>query len=343
MPPIQIKFSPELSKKLQSAINNKTKPIGSLGRIEQLALQVGLIQNTEHPRVDKASAFVFGADHGVCDEGVNPFPQVVTEQMLANFASGGAAMSVFCATNNIKMNVINMGIINESARWDNVLHAAVANGTKNFRLQPAMTTSQCQQAIKTGAELAQKAINEGDNLLMIGEMGIGNTTSASALLASLLNIDPIDTVGPGTGANKTQQALKVSVIKDAITRIGDIKAPLHALTELGGFEIAAITGFLTEAAKLNTPVIVDGFISTVAALVAEKANPGLSQCWIFAHNSAEPAHKKMLATLSATPLLDLQLRLGEGTGAALAYPLIKCAVDMLNNMATFDSAGISES
>jgi nicotinate-nucleotide--dimethylbenzimidazole phosphoribosyltransferase len=336
-------FSSELEQKIQFSINDKTKPLGSLGKIEKLALQLGLIQNTEHPKVDKAGAFVFGADHGVCAEGVNPFPQVVTEQMLANFAAGGAAMSVFCTTNGIDMSVVNMGLINAEARWPNVQHAAIDCGTKNFMVEPAMTTQQCQQAMQVGAQMAKKAIAEGYNLLMIGEMGIGNTTSASALLASILALDPVETVGPGTGANEAQQAIKIKVVKQALARAGKLDSAIAALTEFGGFEIAAMTGFLIQAAELRTPVIVDGFISTVAALVAEKENPGLSQCWVFAHQSAEPAHKKMLAALSAEPLLDLQLRLGEGTGAALAYPLLKCAVDMLENMATFSSAGVSES
>ncbi|MFQ3231401.1 nicotinate-nucleotide--dimethylbenzimidazole phosphoribosyltransferase [Reinekea sp.] len=339
----QIKFSSELTTKLQFAIDDKTKPIGALGQVEHLALQIGLIQNTEHPNVDKAAAFVFGGDHGVCAEGVNPFPQVVTEQMLANFAAGGAAMSVFCQANGIAMNVINMGIVNGDVRWPNVQHAAIACGTENFKVKPAMSKQQCQQAMQVGEQLAQKAVNEGYNLLMIGEMGIGNTTSASALLSSLLDIEPSKTVGPGTGANEAQQALKVDVIKVALARAGKLELSVDALAEFGGFEIAAMVGFLIAAAKLRTPVIVDGFISTIAALVAEKDNPGLSQCWVFAHRSAEPAHTEMLTALSAKPLLDLQLRLGEGTGAALAYPILKCAVAMLNNMATFSSAGISES
>lgn len=339
----QIDFSDELTTKLQIAIDDKTKPIGALGQVEQLALQLGLIQNTEHPNVDNPAAFVFGGDHGVCVEGVNPFPQVVTEQMLANFAAGGAAMSVFCAVNGIAMNVINMGIVNAQARWPNVQHEAIACGTENFRLKPAMTQQQCQRALGVGERLANQAVQEGYNLLMIGEMGIGNTTSASALLSSLLSLDPTETVGPGTGASKAQQVLKIEVIQAALTRVGVLESPLDALVEFGGFEIAAMVGFLIEAAKLRTPVVVDGFISTVAALVAEKEKPGISRFWIFAHRSAEPAHEKMLTALSAKPILDLQLRLGEGTGAALVYPILKCAVAMLENMATFSSAGISDS
>jgi nicotinate-nucleotide--dimethylbenzimidazole phosphoribosyltransferase len=335
-------FSDDLTERLQFLIDDKTKPVGALGQIERLALQMGLIQNTEHPNVDKPAAFVFGADHGVCSEGVNPFPQVVTEQMLANFADGGAAMSVFCLTNGIAMNVINMGIVNTDAHWDNVAHFAIAGGTENFRIKPAMTEAQCQHAMQVGASLATTAVNDGYNLLIIGEMGIGNTTSASAILASLLGLDPVDTVGPGTGANSAQQALKAQVIMDAITRVGKLDNAIDRLVEFGGFEIAAMTGFLIQAAKLRTPVMVDGFISSIAALVAEKQTPGLSKSWIFAHRSAEPAHAKILAELSAEPILDLQLRLGEGTGAALAYPLVKCAVAMLKNMATFSSAGISE-
>ncbi|MBU2862826.1 nicotinate-nucleotide--dimethylbenzimidazole phosphoribosyltransferase [Reinekea forsetii] len=336
-------FSLELAEKLSFAIDDKTKPVGSLGQIESLAIQIGLIQNTLAPSVDNPAAFVFGADHGVCAEGVNPFPQEVTEQMLANFAHGGAAMSVFCRVNGIKMNVVNMGIANPDARWTNVLHHAISNGTANFREQPAMTHAQSAEAIQIGASLASQAVELGHNLLIVGEMGIGNTTSVSAILSSILGLDPKDCVGPGTGATEQQQTLKIKVIKDAIARVASPLTPMQALAEFGGFEIAAMVGFLQEAATLKTPVIVDGFISTVAALIAEKHNPGLSQHWIFAHQSAEPAHDAMLQALSARPLLNLQLRLGEGTGAALAYPLVKCAVAMLNDMATFSSAGISAS
>jgi nicotinate-nucleotide--dimethylbenzimidazole phosphoribosyltransferase len=329
-----------LQQQLQDIIDNKTKPPGSLGALETLAIQIGLIQNTTTPAVDRPAAFIFGADHGVCAEGVNPFPQVVTEQMLANFAAGGAAMSVFCRTNDIPLTIVNMGIVDEDARWPGVLHCPVAAGTQNLRHQAAMTAEQCQQAIQCGQQLAEQAVRDGHNILLIGEMGIGNTTSASALLSALTGLPPSQTVGPGTGANAEQQALKVRVIEEALTRLSDASAQ-EILAEVGGFEIAAMTGVLLAAKSLNTPVLVDGFIASVAALCAERIAPGSKANWVFAHQSAEPAHRHMLEALSATPLLNLGLRLGEGSGAALAYPLVKNAVAMLNDMASFADAGIS--
>jgi len=332
----------ELAQQLQNQVDDKTKPPGSLGQLESLAVQIGLIQQTNTPNVSQPKAFVFGADHGVCDEGVNPFPQVVTEQMLANFAHGGAAMSVFCKTNGIPLEIINMGIVNDQARWPNVRHCAVAPGTQNFRKSAAMSPEQRDAAMTTGATLAAEAVEAGHNLIIIGEMGIGNSSSASAILSALTNTPAESTVGPGTGANPEQQAHKARVINEALKRCSN-KPALDVLAEVGGFEIAAMTGVLLQAAELKVPVMVDGFIATAAALVAERNLPGISKYWVFAHESAEPAHQLMLEELSAQPLISLGLRLGEGTGAALAYPLVNNAVAMLNTMATFSSAGISES
>ena len=332
----------QLQADLQHAIDTKTKPPGSLGELESLALQLGLIQNTLTPAVDKPKAFIFGADHGVCDEGVNPFPQAVTEQMLANFASGGAAMSVFCRTNAIPLEIVNMGIVNPQATWPNVSHCAIAAGTQNLAKNPAMTAEQCEAAIQVGHDLATRAVNQHHNLLMIGEMGIGNTTSASAILAALTGINAEQAVGPGTGANAEQQALKANVINTALSRFNDRDANT-ILREVGGFEIAAMVGVLLAAEQLKVAVMVDGFIATAAAMIADKLNPDCRPFWIFAHESAEPAHQMMLEALSAKPMLQLGLRLGEGSGAALAYPIVKCAVAMLNDMATFAEAGVSES
>lgn len=331
-----------LQTQLQAALDQKTKPIAALGALERLALTVGMIQHSTHPNVNRPMAFIFAADHGVCEEGVNPFPQAVTEQMLANFSNGGAAMNVFCRTNSIALRIINMGIVNREARWSNVDHFAIDQGTQNFRTQSAMTREQCQQAMTVGEQLANQAVEAGHNCLLIGEMGIGNTTSASAILAALLNLDPALAVGPGTGASEEQLRLKQAVISDALKRVPDQSSAERVLMEVGGFEIAAMVGVLLSARALRVPVIVDGFICSAAALVAAHMNPIAQSAWIFAHQSAEPAHQRMLAALNAEPLLDLGLRLGEGTGAALAYPIVKNAVAMLNEMATFTSAGISK-
>lgn len=321
-------------------INNKTKPPGSLGRIEEMALQVGMAQKTEVPRVDKPQAFVFGADHGVCAEGVNPFPQAVTEQMMANFSAGGAAMNVFCRSNGIPLQIVNLGIVNPNAKWPNVLDKTIAPGTRNLRLEPAMTTEECEQAIAVGEQAARQAVADGCNLLIIGEMGIGNTTSSSALLSALTAQRAEFTVGPGTGANAQQIGTKITVINDALKRFQSTD-PITILAEVGGFEIAAMVGVLLVAEELDCVVMVDGFIATAAALVAYKHQPSARDYWLFSHASAEPAHQLMINELEAKPILNLDLCLGEGTGAALAYPLVKCAVAMLNEMATFDSAGIA--
>ena len=330
----------DLATRLQQNIDQKTKPPGALGQLEVLAKQIGLIQQTETPDVSRPKAFVFGADHGVCAEGVNPFPQVVTEQMLANFAAGGAAMNVFCRSNQIDLTIVNMGIVNADARWPEVHHAAIAPGTANLAIGPAMTQSQCDDAIQTGYRLALDAVNAGHNLLIIGEMGIGNTTSASALLSALTGLAAEQSVGPGTGADATVLARKIDVVRRATARCNSANAD-QCLQELGGFEIAAMAGVVQAAHESHTPVLIDGFIASVAALIAEKRQPGTLNACVFAHCSAEPAHRYLLDELKAEPLLDLGLRLGEGSGSALAYPLVKNAVAMLNEMATFADAGVS--
>ncbi|TCS41581.1 nicotinate-nucleotide--dimethylbenzimidazole phosphoribosyltransferase [Reinekea marinisedimentorum] len=320
-------------------INNKTKPPGSLGQIEEIALQVGMAQKTEVPKVDKPQALVFGADHGVCAEGVNPFPQKVTELMMANFSAGGAAMNVFCRSNDIPLQIVNLGIVNPEAKWPNVLDKTIAAGTKNLRREPAMSMIECERAMAVGEQLARDAVATGCNLLIIGEMGIGNTTSASALLSALTAQSAEFTVGPGTGASPEQIETKITVINEALKRCQSTD-PLTILAEVGGFEIAAMVGVLLTAEDLGCVVMVDGFISTAAALVAFKHQPSARDYWLFSHASAEPAHQLMIIELDAKPILNLSLHLGEGTGAALAYPLVKCAVAMLNEMATFQSAGI---
>lgn len=330
-----------LSAKLQQNIDQKTKPPGSLGRLESLAKQIGLIQQTTQPDVSRPKAFVFGADHGVCAEGVNPFPQVVTEQMLANFAAGGAAMNVFCRTNAIDLSIVNMGIINSEARWPEVVHAAVAPGTANLAKTAAMTDEQCRTAIETGHRLATEAITARHNLLIVGEMGIGNTTSASALLSAFTGLAADQAVGPGTGADPETLDRKITVVQQAIERCNQTE-PSQYLQELGGFEIAAMVGTVQAAHQAHVPVVIDGFIASVAALTAETLQPGTVDTCVFAHRSAEPAHRFILEYLQVSPLLDLGLRLGEGSGSALAYPLIKNAVAMLNDMATFADAGVSE-
>ena len=351
-------LSDTLREQLQNRIDNKTKPPGSLGDLESLAVQIGLIQNTASPNVDQPAAFIFGADHGVCAEGVNPFPQVVTEQMLANFAAGGAAMSVFCRTNNIPLTIVNMGIVNTAARWPEVMHCAVAAGTQNFRHGPAMTTEQCDQAITCGKQIAVQAVRDGHNLLLIGEMGIGNTSSASAILSALANRTAAECVGLGTGINSEQLERKKAVVEQGVARckglelkevkeladltdIKGLKDIKEVLAQVGGYEIVQMVGGFLGAYQNRTPILVDGFIVSVAAYVATLIEPNCRDYMIFAHRSEESGHKILLELLDAEPLLDLGLRLGEGTGAALAMPIIRAAAEFYNNMASFESAGVT--
>ena len=328
-----------LSAQLQQSLDQKTKPPGSLGQLERLAHQLGLIQQSQTPRVDKPKAFVFAADHGVCAAGVNPFPQTVTELMINNFSQGGAAMSVFCRANQIPLEIVNMGIVNAQAHWPDVRHEAIGQGTHNFAEQAAMTIEQASAAIEVGQRLAQEAVASGHNLLIIGEMGIGNSTSAAALLAALLDVSPQTTVGPGTGASAMQMANKQQAIRAALAR-SEAQTPLAWLAEVGGFEIAAMVGVLLSAQALGVAVMVDGFIVTAAALVAERMQANSRAFWLFSHQSAEPAHQMTLSSLQAEPILDLGLRLGEGTGSALAYPIVNCACAMLAEMATFADLGL---
>ncbi|GGA72421.1 nicotinate-nucleotide--dimethylbenzimidazole phosphoribosyltransferase [Neiella marina] len=333
-------MSTSLRQQLQNKIDQKTKPLGSLGKLEQVALQIGLIQQSLTPSAENAKAFIFGADHGVCDEGVSLFPQQVTSQMLANFAAGGAAMNVFCRSNGIDLELYNMGIVDTDARWPGVHHCSVAAGTNNMRHGPAMTQTQCQQALLVGREAAQRAAAQGHQIIIIGEMGIGNTTAASALLSALTGLDSKTACGPGTGVGADVIALKAQVVADAVSRCQGLSAA-QILAQVGGFEIAAMAGVLLEAKHHQLTVLVDGFIASAAALVAEYMEPNSKSNWLFSHASAEPAHSAMLQALDAEALIDLKLRLGEGTGSALAYPLVKCAVAMLNEMASFADAGVS--
>jgi nicotinate-nucleotide--dimethylbenzimidazole phosphoribosyltransferase len=319
-----------------------TKPAGSLGKLESLAIKLAAMQATSAPKADKVHISVFAADHGVMAEGVSVFPQSVTTAMIRNFANGGAAISVMAEQLQASLDVINVGSMDKLEDIHNVQDHRIAAGTANFTHQAAMTKSQCEQALLVGKGNAETHHQDNVDIYLAGDMGIGNTTSATAIACALLDLSPDDLAGPGTGLDKTGISHKANVIKQALNKHqAQLTTPLKILQYLGGFEIAALSGSYLSCAKLGIPVIVDGYISSVAALLAEKICPGCKDWFIFSHNSAEPGHQIILTQLQAEPLLDLSMRLGEASGAAMAIPLIRMSCALHNNMATFEQAAVA--
>lgn len=337
-------ISVEIKSALQQAINNKTKPLGSLGTLEAIALQVGQIQNTLTPQLQRPCVLVFAGDHGIVKEGVSPYPQTVTAQMVLNFMAGGAAINVFARQYNFVLRVIDSGVNFDFKNVSNLVHAKIAFGTQNFLHEPAMTEIQCEQALTLGQAFVNKEIEEGTNIFAFGEMGIGNTSSASCMMSILCGLPISKCVGRGTGLNDTGLIKKTIVLRKALERHQlDETDPMQVLRTFGGLEIAMMVGAILSAAQQKSVLLIDGFIATAALLVAAKMQPNIIQYCIFSHCSDESGHQLMLDHLNVKPLLNLGLRLGEGTGAVLAYPLVQSAVNFLNEMASFESAGVSKS
>lgn len=319
-----------------------TKPPGSLGQLERLAVTLCALQGSDRPAVDKVAITVFAGDHGVCDEGISAFPQAVTGQMITNFASGGAAISVMARQLGANLDVVNLGTVTPpDGELTGVRHEVIAPGTANLARQAAMTGEQVAAALTAGDDAARRAAETGAQLFIGGDMGIGNTTSAAALACALLQEAPGNLVGPGTGLDADGLSHKARVVARALARHGNERDPLATLASLGGLEIAALTGAIMGAAQRGIPVLVDGFIVSTAALVAVRQQPRVREWLLFGHRSAEPGHQRVLAALEAEPLLDLGMRLGEGSGAAVAVPLLRSACALHNGMATFDDAGVS--
>ncbi len=338
---------PPLDRQLEAAllhkINQKTKPQGALGDLEKIALQVGLIQNTLTPQLSKPTMLVFAGDHGIVESGVSPYPQVVTAQMVHNFLAGGAAINVFARQHGMALKVVDSGVNHDFADTLDLIHAKVAYGTNSFLTEPAMTLAQCEQAMRKGAEIAQAEVAQGCNVLGFGEMGIGNTSSASCLMSLLCGLPIEACVGRGTGLDDNGLQRKLDVLRRAIARHALHDAsPMQVLAAFGGFEIAMMAGAMLGVAQQRAVLLIDGFIATAASLVAAKLQSNILQYCVFSHCSDESGHARMLQHLEAKPLLNLGLRLGEGTGAALALPLLQAAVNFLNEMASFESAGVSE-
>jgi nicotinate-nucleotide--dimethylbenzimidazole phosphoribosyltransferase len=320
-----------------------TKPPGALGQLEGLAVRLAAMQRVERPAVDNATIAIFAADHGVAAENVSAFPQAVTGEMVKNFTRGGAAICVLARTLGARLEVVNLGTVNDPGELPNVVRTFIAPMTANFAEQAAMTEQQLAQALHAGRDSAQRALDSGAQLYIGGEMGIANTTAAAALGCALLGVAPATLAGPGTGLDHAGIAHKVAVLERALRLHGaHFGQPLECLRRVGGFELAALAGAYLTCAQRGVPVLVDGFISTAAALAAVRIAPKCADWLIYAHGSAEPGHARLLEALGAKPLLNLGMRLGEGSGAAVALPLLRMACALHNGMATFAEAAVSE-
>lgn len=320
-----------------------TKPPGALGQLEALAIRLAALQGRAQPQVEKIHLAVFAADHGVMAEGVSAFPQAVTAEMIRNFSCGGAAISVLANALDAQLEVVDLGTVSGLQDVPGVRHLALGPGTANLAQTAAMTAEQLQAALAAGHASAERAAAAGAELYIGGEMGIGNTTTAAALSCGLLNESPQQLAGPGSGLDTPGVQHKIAVIQRALdVHYPHLCQPLETLRRVGGFEIAALAGAFLRCAQIGLPVLVDGFIVTSAALAAERIHPGAAQWFLYAHTSAEPGHQRLLTSLGAQPLLQLGMRLGEGSGAALAVPLLRLACTLHNDMATFAEANISE-
>ena len=338
IPTIVTTSDPVLQEALSQRINNKTKPLGSLGKLEGLAAQIGLIQQTMAPELRQPAIVVFAADHGVVEEGISAFPQDVTWQMVENFLANGAAINVFARQNGIALHVVDAGVRHDFGSRESLLQMKVGDGTRNFARQAAMTDEECETALGYGRQLVSGLPG---NVLGFGEMGIGNTTSAAALMHALTDIPVAQCVGAGTGLSTEGILHKQHVIERAMALHGKSDSPLQVLATFGGFEIAMMVGAMLAAAERRMVLLIDGFIVSSALLVAARLQPAILDYCVFSHQSDESGHARMLSNLNVRPVLQLDLRLGEGTGAALVYPLLNAAVNFLNQMATFDSAAVS--
>lgn len=328
---------------IQQKIDAKTKPLGALGQLEELALQMARVQNTLCPKLIKPTMLVFAADHGIAASGVSAYPAAVTVQMVRNFLQGGAAINVFCKQHQIDLHIVDAGVNYDFGKMEGLIDAKVAYGTRNFLYEPAMTSNQLQQCFKHASLLVDRIAQDGCNTIGFGEMGIGNTSSASMLMSALTGIPLQHCVGKGTGLTETAVKQKLALLKQAQVKHPKITDPIGALVTFGGLEIAQMCGAMLCAYKNNMIILVDGFIATVAFLCAKMINENIGSHAIFCHQSNEHGHQRLLEYLQAKPLISLNMRVGEGTGCAIAYPIIQSALLFLNEMASFESAGISGS
>ena len=339
LPPVPDLHDPALAAALRHKIDRKTVPHGALGRLAALAERLGAILGTTEPRLDKPQLVVFAADHGIAARGVSAYPSDVTGQMVGNFVAGGAAVSVLARQHGIAQTVVDCGVRRDFDAAPGLHTAKIAPGTADCSVGPAMSAAQCGQALANGIELVKGLPG---NALLLGEMGIGNTSPAALLTARLGGIDVAEVTGAGTGLDAAGIARKTAVLREAMAANAGATAPLAVLAALGGFEIATMVGSVLQAASERRVVVVDGFIASAAVLVASKIAPHVLQRCVFAHRSDERGHARLLQLLGAEPLIDMGLRVGEGSGAALAWPLLVSACAILNEMASFESAGVSD-
>ncbi|MDR6207709.1 nicotinate-nucleotide--dimethylbenzimidazole phosphoribosyltransferase [Paraburkholderia graminis] len=339
-----------LRAELQHIIDTKTKPPGSLGQLETLARQMGLIQRSTRPNVQRPALIVFAGDHGIAAEGVSPYPQAVTAQMVANFLAGGAAVNALSRVAAVELEVVNAGIATPLLHTDGLIDIPIAAGTRNFAHEPAMTRDQALAAMHAGAARVRHHAALGSNVIGFGEMGIANTSAAACLMSRLCGVPIDECVGRGTGLDDAGLAKKRNVLAAALAHHGASHDPhdrhnpldvLDVLATFGGFEIAMMAGAYLAAAQARMTILVDGFIASSALLVANAIAPNVREYCVFAHASNEAGHRRMLDHFGATPLLALDMRLGEGTGAALAVPLLRAACAFINEMASFESAGVA--
>lgn len=331
-----------LAAALRQKIDRKTKPLGALGLLEKLALKIGLVQQTLTPKLANPQLIVFAGDHGAAKAGVSAYPQDVTWQMVENFLAGGAGINVFARQNGLGLTVVDAGVAHDFGARPGLVNAKVAPGTRNYLEEAAMSAEECATALARGAGIIEKLAQQGCTVVGFGEMGIGNTAAASLITHCLTGTPLANCIGRGTGLDDAGLARKHELLAKALARSGKLEDPLAVLAEFGGFEIVMMAGAMLAAARAGMLLLIDGFIVGSAALAAVRLAPALADYCIFCHCSAEPGHRAQLNALGAEPLLDLGLRLGEGTGAALAYPLVQAAANFLNEMASFESAGVSD-
>jgi len=319
-----------------------TKPPGALGELESIAIRLAALQARSRPRLDRIQISIYAADHGIAAENISAFPQAVTAEMIRNFAGGGAAISVLARCLGATLEVVNLGTAVDCGELTGVRRVLLGPGTANFARRAAMSDQQCAAAMDAGADSVRSARAHSMDLFIGGEMGIGNTTAAAALACALLGAEAALMAGPGTGLDASGVQHKAQVIERALALHAPyLNDPAAALCRLGGFEIAALTGAFLTCAQIGVPALIDGFIASVAALIAERICPGASRWWLFAHRSSEPGHARVLDALKAKPLLDLGMRLGEASGAAVAVPILRLACELHDGMSSFDEAGVS--
>lgn len=330
-----------LADELQHKIDFKTKPLGALGFLENLAHKIGMVQQTTSPKLIKPHMVVFAADHGIATAGVSAYPQEVTYQMVMNFLGGGAAINVFCKQNNIDIKIVDAGVNFDFPEGLNLIHKKVRKSSRNMLDEPAMTSEEYQQALENGKSVVKEIAENGSNVIGFGEMGIGNTSASSLMMSQLFDIPIENCVGRGTGLNDSQLQNKIDTLSKAIEKYPHLKTADEIAQTFGGLEIAQMIGAMQEAYHQNMLILIDGFIATVAISVLFKKSTGILNNCIFCHVSDEFAHIKLLELLNQKALLNLNLRVGEGTGCALAYPIIQSAVNFLNEMSSFEDANVS--